>query len=353
MFSMPHPILRAVANPPNPFQTGELEWEGPPPPVALQVLEDHTRSILSRNDSPDIGFDWSVNPYRGCMHACAYCYARPSHQYLDLGAGTDFDRRIVIKPRAPELLREAMSRPSWKGDLIVFSGNTDCYQPLEASYRLTRRCLEVCAEARNPVSVITKAALIERDADLLARLAREATCVVTLSVPFIDPDVARKVEPFAPTPARRLAAMQRLSAAGVPVAVNVAPIIPGLNDSEIPRILEAAHAAGARHAGFILVRLPGAVAPVFEARIREAFPQRADRILHRIQDCRGGNATDSRFGARMRGQGPYWQAIDALFRKTCARLGMAIGDTGQPPAPTRSTFRRPSNGSQLGLFDVE
>ena len=321
--------------------------------MELQVFEDHSRTILSRNDSPDLPFTWSINPYRGCMHACAYCYARPSHQYLDFGAGTDFDRKIVVKPEAPALLRKAFMKPSWQGERIVMSGNTDCYQPLEASYRLTRGCLQVCAEFRNPVSLITKSALIERDIDVLAQLAREADCFVTLSIPFIDPVACRKVEPFAPTPARRLRAMARLHEAGVPVGVNVAPIIPGLNDEAIPAVLEAAYAAGARRAAHILVRLPAEVEPVFEERIRAAFPLRADRIFSRIEDARGGQRNDARFGHRMQGSGEYWATVSALFRTTCKRLGYVSAGIADVGGETRapSPFRRPGAAVQLGLWD--
>ena len=210
----------------------------------LEVFEDHTRTILSRNDSPDVGFDWSVNPYRGCFHACAYCYARPSHEYLSFGAGTDFERKIVVKKHAPELLREAFDAPKWRGELVIFSGVTDCYQPLEASYRLTRGCLEVCAEYRNPAGIITKAPLIERDIDVLQELARVAHLSVMVSVPFWDEAKARAIEPFVTTPVRRMRTIERLARAGVRVGVMVAPIIPGLNDEDHRR--GAARRAGRR-----------------------------------------------------------------------------------------------------------
>src|SRR5437016_12191606 len=216
-----------LSNPPNPWAATALVYlvDAPPPDVRLQVFEDHTRTILAKNDSPDVGFTWSVNPYRGCFHGCAYCYARPSHEYLGLGAGTDFDRKIVVKPEAPRLLREAFERPKWKGELIVFSGVTDCYQPLEASYRLTRGCLEVCAEYRNPVGIITKSPLLERDVDVLAELARTARARVHVSIPFWDADHARAVERHVAPPSRRIETIRRLAAAGVPVGVMVAPII--------------------------------------------------------------------------------------------------------------------------------
>jgi len=317
------------------------------PPAELEVYEDHTREILSHNDSPDVGFSWSVNPYRGCFHACSYCYARPTHEYLGLGAGTDFERKITVKPDAPRLLREAFERPSWKGELVVFSGVTDCYQPLEASYRLTRGCLEVCAEYRNPVGIITKSPLIERDIDLLQALRENAHVSVSVSVPIWDREHAHAVEPFVATPQRRIKTIERLAAAGLNVGVNVAPVIPGLSDADIPRILEAAHAAGAKRAGFVFLRLPGSVKQVFEQRLRESLPLRADRVLNRVREARGGKLYDSRFGVRGRGQGQYADAARALFDATVKRLGM---NEGFQDEEERDTFRRPGRASQLALL---
>ena len=286
------------------------------------------------------------------MHACSYCYARPSHEYLDFGAGTDFDRKIVIKSKAATLLRQAFLKRSWKGELILLSGNTDCYQPLEATYELTRACLKVCAEFKNPIAVITKSALVERDADLLAQLAAEASCFVTMSIPFMNAEHCRQVEPFAPTPERRLRTLRHLHEAGVPVGVNIAPIIPGLNDNDVPAILEAAQQAGATRAGYSLVRLPGAVNEVFEERIRAAFPLRAERILHRIEDCRGGHRNEGRYGHRMSGTGRYWEAISTLFRTTAKRLGLDVTGRALPiqQRQEESTFRRPGEGEQLALW---
>lgn len=275
------------------------------------------------------------------------CYARPTHEYLGLGAGTDFDRKITVKPEAPRLLKEAFERPSWKGELIVFSGVTDCYQPLEASYRLTRGCLEVCAEYRNPVGIITKAALIERDLDVLQRLQREARVGVTVSIPIWDPEHARALEPFVATPGRRMKTIERLAAAGLDVGVNIAPVIPGLSDADIPEILERAHAAGARRAGFVFLRLPGSVAKVFEERLRRDLPLRAERVLNRVREARGGKLYDSRWGVRGRGQGTYAEAARALFESTVRRLGMNQDFHG-PPGD--DTFLRPGRGRQLPLL---
>jgi len=320
------------------------------PPSRLEVLEDHSREVLSRNNSPDIPFTWSLNPYRGCMHACAYCYARPYHEFLSMGAGTDFETRIVVKPHAPELLREAFERPRWQGESIVFSGVTDCYQPLEASLRLTRRCLEVCAEYRNPVGIITKGVLIERDLDVLQTLAREARLWVSVSVPFHNPELARAMEPYVATPKRRLQTIERLAAAGIDVAVSVAPIIPGLNDEDIAKVLSSAREAGATRAHYTLLRLPGPVKEVFEERLREKLPLRAERVLHRIRETRGGELSDPRFKHRMRGEGLYAQTIERLFDTAARKAGMEPRMSMMTEAAPTS-FRRPTRPSaQLSLF---
>jgi DNA repair photolyase len=362
---------RRIDNPPNPFAGHERAWlDGMEPPASLEVWEDTTRSILSSNDSPDLGFRFSINPYRGCQHACAYCYARPTHEYLSLGAGTDFDTRIHVKLRAAELLTEAFDRPSWRGDTLVFSGVTDCYQPLEASYRLTRACLEVCARYKNPVGVITKSTLIERDLDVLLELQRVARIGISVSIPFFDEAKARAIEPFVPSPARRLRVIETLARAGLDVGVMTAPIIPGLNDDDMPRVLQAAASAGARHAGWVLLRLPGSVGGVFEHRLRAAYPERADKVMARVVDTRGGSALyDSRFGARQTGHGAYADAVRALFATTTRRLGLrhlpgegsAADERGGRDGQSRahdgslwsgqpSTFARPDRRRQLSLF---
>lgn len=338
---------QAIANPPNPWASSEVEYLDEAPRAKPQVFEDQTQEIVSRNNSPDVGFDFSVNPYRGCMHGCAYCYARPSHEYLSFGAGTDFDTKIVIKRDAPGLLRKTFDRPSWKGGAVVFSGVTDCYQPLEASYRLTRGCLEVCAEYRNPVGIITKAPLIERDLDVLCELSKNAHLRVTVSVPFWNQERARAIEPGVATPRRRLQAIERLAAAGLAVGVNVAPVIPGLDD-DIGVLLKAAREAGASYAGYVLLRLPGSVKQVFEERLRRELPLSAEKVLHRIRETRGGALYDARFGVRGRGEGAYAQALHTLFEATCAKVGLAVGFPGEGP---KDTFRRPPKPTpQLSLF---
>jgi DNA repair photolyase len=341
-------VTRRVSNPPNPWQSVHAEWLGEPPAAELEVYEEEAKSIISENQSPDVGFRFSVNPYRGCFHACGYCYARPTHQYLGWGAGTDFDRKIVVKVNAPELLRREMSRRSWKGETLVFSGVTDCYQPLEAVYGITRRCLEVCAEFRNPVGIVTKGALVRRDVDILSQLTRESAAVVYVSVPFADDAAGRAIEPNASLPSRRIETIARLSEAGIRTGVSVAPVIPGLNDSDIAAVLSRARAAGARSAFLTLLRLPAEVLPVFEERLAEAFPDRAARVWSNLEQTRGGKKNESRFGARMEGVGPRWAAIESLFEIECRRLGINQGPDEE--RPRTSTFRRPGP-VQRGLFD--
>ncbi|APR81779.1 Radical SAM domain protein [Minicystis rosea] len=340
---------RPIDNPPNPWSSTHVEWLEAPPNATVSIYEEEARSIISENDSPDIGFRYSVNPYRGCLHACAYCYARPTHQYLGFGAGSDFDRKIVAKKNAPEVLRKEMMRPSWEGELIVFSGNTDCYQPLEASYQLTRRCLEVCLEFRNPVGIVTKSALVRRDVELLAELARRARCTVNMSVAFARDEVARKIEPYASRPSNRFEVLRRLSDAGVSTGVIVAPIIPGLNETDIPELLERARDAGALRAGMTMLRLPAEVLPVFDGRLEEAFPERAQKVRNAVREMRGGKMNKSEFGARMTGVGARWAAIESLFAVHCKRLGLNR-DLPRHEDPGPSTFRRPTK--QGTLFDI-
>lgn len=338
--------MKIMANPPNPFESRHRELLEPNSQVKLDVLDDSTREILSRNESPDLPFRWSLNPYRGCFHACAYCYARPTHEYWGFGAGTDFDSKIIVKRSAPALLREALLKPSWKGELIVFSGNTDCYQPLEATYELTRACLTVCAEFRNPVGIITKAALITRDLDVLQRLHHEARVHVYFSIPFTDNETARKVEPQAPSITKRLEAMKRLSDAGIPTGVSIAPVIPGLNDDDIPEVLMRAREAGATDATFVLLRLSGNVEPVFLERMTAAFPDRIKKITNRLREVRGGTLSNGSFFKRHQGEGTYWQLIEQLFEVSRRRAGYP--DERDQPLPR--TFRRPG-GEQLALFE--
>ena len=311
-----------------------------------QFIKDASRSIIAYNDSPDVGFDASINPYRGCEHGCIYCYARPTHEYLGFSAGLDFETKILVKEDAPELLRKELSSPSWKPQVLAISGVTDPYQPVESRLRITRKCLEVLAEFRNPVAIITKNHLVTRDIDLLREMARfEAACVF-VSVTTLDARLAREMEPRTSSPSLRLAAIEALAKAEVPVGVMVAPVIPGLTDHEVPAIIAAAAAAGAGRAGYTVVRLPYAVAGLFERWLSEHLPDRKKKILSHIRDIRGGKLNDPEFKSRMRGQGVYSEQIRSMFSLACRRAGL---NTDKRELSTAS-FRRP-RGSQLSLFD--
>ncbi|MEA2173690.1 MAG: hypothetical protein QOD00_1282 [Blastocatellia bacterium] len=341
--------MRYVENPPNPWLKHSVEWIGEPPEARLEVFEEtETRSIITHNNSPDVGFDYSVNCYRGCAHACTYCFSRPTHEYLGYGAGTDFERKIVVKVRAPELLRAELMKKSWHGNALTFSFTSDPYVPLEAHYGLTRKCLEVCLEFRNPVGIVTKSALVRRDVDLIAQLAREASVSVFFTIPFMDYETARAVEPFAPSPEARFRAMELLAAAGIKVGIGLAPVIPGLS-TDIPQLLKRAREAGARKAFMTMLRLPGSVAPYFEQRLRERLPTKAERVLSRIREARDGNLNASEFGERMRGKGEYWKALERLFDVHCARLGFNLEREGSYAHEEGGSFRRPT--AQGNLFD--
>ncbi|HSB44869.1 MAG TPA: PA0069 family radical SAM protein [Nitrospira sp.] len=337
--------MRAVSNPPNPFELQYRELLEPASPARLELYEDAAKEILSRNESPDLPFRWSLNPYRGCFHGCAYCYARPTHEYWGFGSGTDFESKIIMKRDAPALLRKAFEKPSWRGELIVFSGNTDCYQPVEASLELTRACLEVCAEYRNPVGIITKGILVLRDLELLKRLQQEVWVRVYFSIPFADDEVARLVEPHAPSSGRRFDAMARLSQAGIPTGISISPLIPGLNDEDIPELLERAAQAGAGESMATLLRLSGPVEDVFLERMAQAFPDRLAKITHRIREVRRGALTDSAFFSRHQGSGPYWTMIEQLYDVARKKAGFRILEEEAVPC----TFRQP-HAEQATLF---
>jgi len=342
------PDLRRVANPPSPFESRHVEWDGPPPEVELEVYEERAKTIITENASPDVGFRFGINPYRGCFHGCIYCYARPSHQYWGFGAGTDFERKIVVKVNAPELLDRELARGRTGGEGLALSGNTDCYQPLEATYELTRGCLEVCLRHAQPVSIITKGTLIRRDVELLCALSREAPVHVWISVAFSDDRVRRVLDPFAAPVDARFETMRRLADAGISVGVACAPIIPGLSDAMIPAVLARASAAGASRAFMSLVRLPREVREVFEARIDEALPQRARKVKSAIRQARGGAMNDSRFGSRMRGTGARWNAIEQLFDAQARRLGLQRGEIEATSAPKPEPPKKKKR--QLSLF---
>jgi DNA repair photolyase len=314
----------------------EDEGDGHVPPVPTELYRDATRTALAENDSPDIGFRFSLNPYRGCEHGCIYCYARPSHEYLGFSAGLDFERKLMVKQDAPRLLRAALASPRWQPQVIALSGNTDCYQPVERRLGITRACLEVLAEFRNPVSVITKSALVTRDLDLLGELARHGAAQVFLSITTLDADLARRMEPRAASPERRLQALAAVAAAGIRVGAMIGPVIPGLNDHEIPAILERAAAAGAQSASWAMVRLASPLDQLFSDWLEKHFPDRAARVLGRIRECRGGKLNDSRFRIRQRGIGAYAEQIRDLFAVSARRRGL---DRQLPPLDT-AAFRR-------------
>ncbi len=312
-------MLKRVENPQNPFHGEYCEWIDAPE-SKLEIFEERARSIISTNDSPDISFSYSVNPYRGCFHACAYCYARRTHQYLDFGAGTDFERKIVIKVNAAELLEKELRKESWNGDMLVFSGVTDCYQPLELTYRLTQRCLEACSRYSNPVTVITKSAIVRRDADLLAELHEKAGASVAISIPFADDAMAKIIEPGAPRSSTRFRAMKELANRGIPVGIGIAPVIPGLSDEGIPKLLEQAKECGAEFAFMTLLRLPAEVEDVFLTRLHEGVPERYGKVVGSLKAMRGGEIYKSDFGKRMSGEGERWKALRWLFDNCCERL---------------------------------
>jgi DNA repair photolyase len=308
---------------------------------------DASRSVLAENASPDVGFRFSLNPYRGCEHGCIYCYARPSHEYLGFSAGLDFERRIMVKEDAPELLRATFRSRRWRPEVVALSGNTDCYQPVERRLGITRRCLEVFVEFRNPVGVITKSALVARDADLLAVLAHEGAAHVMCSITTLDPELARRLEPRAAVPARRLETIAALARAGVPVGVMVAPVIPGLNDAEISAILAAAASAGATSASWTLLRLAAPLDGLFTTWLAEHYPDRQARVLHRIRETRDGRISDSEFGHRMRGTGPYAEQLAALFAVAARKHGL---DRPLPELSIAAFRRPPAVGDQMRLL---
>lgn len=344
-------------NPPNRFVPIAFEPDGDfldaeeQPAPSTVYFKDTSRSVITNNDSPDVGFTYSVNIYRGCSHGCIYCYARPTHEYFGYSAGLDFETKIFVKDRAPELLREELNKPKWKPEVISLSGVTDCYQPIERQLKLTRRVLQVLAEFGNPVGIVTKSHLVTRDIDVLQELARINAAVVFISVTTLDPEVSRTMEPRAASPVRRLAAIEALAKAGIPVGVLVAPVVPGLTDHEIPSILKAVAEAGATRAGYVPIRLPFAVKDLFQDWLTAHYPDRRDKILNRIRDIRGGKLNESAFGTRMRGTGTFADQFEAMFNLAKRRVGL----DREFPALSTASFRRPPDSgggadAQLQLF---
>lgn len=346
-------------NPDNRFETlvfrpdpewHQFQWdaEEDPPAPQTRLLRDPSRKILAYNTSPDVGFSVSLNPYRGCEHGCSYCYARPTHEWLGFSSGLDFETKILVKDKAPELLAKALAAASWKPQGIFLSGVTDAFQPVERQLQLTRGCLQVLADYRNPVAIVTKNALVTRDIDLLAQLAQHRAALVCLSVTTLNAELVRRLEPRASTPVRRLAAIRRLAEAGIPTGIMVAPIIPGLTDHEIPAILQAAAEAGAQFAGHTLVRLPYSVGDLFRQWLDDHYPDRTHKVLNRIRAVRNGKLNDARWKSRMQGEGGLAEAIHRLF----AIISRKVGLGGPFPALSTAAFQRPGQPSQLSLFSA-
>jgi DNA repair photolyase len=313
------------------------------PPRRTEFFRDATKTIIARNQSPDVGFETSINPYRGCEHGCIYCFARPTHEYLGFSAGLDFESRIVVKKDAPRLLEEELSSPKWRPQVLMMSGVTDCYQPIERKLKITRQCLEVLAKFRNPVCILTKNRLVTRDIDILSELVRHNAVAVNLSVTSLDPKLQQILEPRTSAPAARLEAVAALRAAGIPVGVMVAPVIPAINDNEIPSIVEACAEAGARFAGHVLLRLPWAVSPLFEHWLDEHFPERKEKVLSQIRQTRGGDKLyDARWRKRQTGEGVLADQIAAMFAISCRRAGM-----NDRPQLSTAAFRRPNEQLKL------
>ena len=318
--------------------------------TSTQFFADDSVSIISENHSPDIPFRYSLNPYRGCEHGCAYCYARPTHEYLGWNAGIDFESRILVKEEAATLLRKKLDSPSWRGETIAMSGVTDCYQPAERKFRITRACLAVANEYHQPIEIVTKNRLVVRDIDILSEMATRSQVRINISLTTLEPDLARVMEPRTSHPTARLRAISELVAAGIPTRVMIAPVIPGLNDHEIASILEAAAAAGAAHASYVLLRLPESVMPVFVGWLEDRLPDHREKVLGRQRAARGGQLSDSRFGQRMRGEGPYAAGIGQSFQIFARKFGL---DRPLSPLDTTS-FRRPTPPDRQGrLFADE
>ncbi len=336
-------------NPANRFEQIEFEpseeeiRDGISPETVF--YKDTAKSIITYNDSPDVGFNAGINPYRGCEHGCIYCYARPSHEFLGFSLGLDFETRIFVKEDAPDLLRKELSSQEYKPETIAISGNTDCYQPAERRFKLTRQCLQVLSEFKNPVGVITKNALVTRDIDILKESAEWNGALVAVSITTLDPELKRVMEPRTSEPKLRLRAIEELSKEGIPVVVMAAPVIPGLTDHELPNIIRSAADAGARGAGYIMLRLPYGVSEIFTSWLERYYPDRKDKVLNRIKSVRGGNLNSAEFHKRMRGEGIFAEQVKDLFDVACRKAGLK----GNRVTLSSDQFKRPG-GTQLDLF---
>jgi DNA repair photolyase len=343
----------ALSNPPGRFERAQVEsvddgWyqDEVPDSIETTLEPDRAREVISTNDSPDVPFEQSINPYRGCSHACSYCYARPSHAYMGLSPGIDFETRLFYKQDAARVLEEQLAKPAYVCKSITLGANTDPYQPIEKRMRVTRSILEVLARARHPVAIITKSALVLRDLDLLSDMARDQLASVAVSITTLDSDLKRAMEPRAASPHARLRTLAALNEAGIPTAVMAAPVIPALTDHELEAILEAAVQCGTRRAGYVLLRLPYEIKDLFREWLEAHYPQRAAHVMSLVRDMRGGRDNDPRFGHRMRGTGPYAELLSRRFRLACSRLGL----NSTPSDPLRTNlFRRPAAGPQLQL----
>ena len=336
----------------SPFDDGWDSEEKTEETSRTTVTEERARTIIARNDSPDIPFEQSINPYRGCEHGCIYCYARPSHAYLELSPGLDFETKLYAKTNAVELLQEEISRRGYRAKPIAFGTNTDCYQPIERRYKVMRGLIEVLAACDHPLTIVTKSALIERDIDLLAPMAKKNLVKAFISITTLDHKLARTLEPRAASPRRRVDALRALAAAGIPCGVMVAPLIPALTDKSLEEVMEAAAAAGATMAGWILLRLPNEVRPLFKEWLGAHYPQRADHVISIIKQSRGGRENDPNFGSRMTGTGNFVELIGKRFDLACRRLGLNSEENHMASRRDLdcSLFRAPSTGGQMGLF---
>jgi len=329
-----------------PFDDGWLSLDDLPPFKTVE-REERARKIITRNESPDLGFDRSINPYRGCEHGCIYCFARPTHAYHGMSSGLDFETQLFVKPDAPELLRKELAAPSYKPRTIAMGTNTDPYQPIERKWKLTRRILEVLRDANHPVGIVTKSVLVLRDLDILSEMAAKGLAKVALSVTTLDPKLARAMEPRASTPPKRLEAIRELSRAGVPTAIMTAPIVPAINDSEIERLLDAGAANGAVEAGFVMLKMPFEIKDLFREWLREHFPDKEKHVISLVRDIHGGKDYDSTWGLRQTGTGPYAWSIGRRFELACNRLGL----NARSYRLTTALFKKPVlRGDQMDLF---
>jgi DNA repair photolyase len=336
---------KSLWNPINPYDDVSVEWFEEPPTSKVMVFEDHSKTIVTKNNSPDLPFTYSINPYRGCTHACSYCYARRTHEYLGYGAGSDFDTKIIVKKTIAELLDNHLRKPSWNGKTINMSGISDPYQPLEGRFKLARACLETCAKYNQPISVFTRSPLIRRDIDILSKLAKNNAVLVFLSIPIIDPELCLLLEPGTSKPKHRFTTIKLLADAGIPVGVSISPVIPGINDSMIPDILQQAKDQGATFSMMQLLRLPGTVATVFEHHIEQHLPLKKNKIMNALLRMRQGKLNNLDFKQRRTGVGAEWEILQSVYNLWTKKLGIQ-----SPPILDEPSPYIPPRGKQISLF---